>query len=152
MSSWGGGSGAQASNAKLWNIFLKFFYSAVDLQTSFNICSQCQGRTNGDVTLFLIEIMAANQPNFIFPSETENLCHFTVSFREEVLSRNDATRQRILRNFGLLLEISIARRSFIGWHYDFLKYFCSVHHIISYHINNLFIVGKRICDSKITSN
>ena len=36
------------SNVKLLNIFLKFFYSAVDLQTYFNIFSQCQGRTNGN--------------------------------------------------------------------------------------------------------
>ena len=29
--------------------FLKLFHSAVDLQTYFNICSQYQGRTNGEL-------------------------------------------------------------------------------------------------------
>ena len=53
-----------SSNAKLLNIFLEFFYSAVDFQTYFNICLQCQGRANGGSTPFLVEIMAANQPNF----------------------------------------------------------------------------------------
>ena len=56
--------GAQPpSNAKLLNIFLKFFYSAVDLETYFNICLQCQDRTDGGVTPFHVEIMAANQPH-----------------------------------------------------------------------------------------
>ena len=46
------------------NIFFKFSYSAVDLQTYFNAGSQGQGRTNGGVTPFHVEIMAAYQPNF----------------------------------------------------------------------------------------
>ena len=42
-----GGSAPPPSSAKLWKMFLKFFYSAVDLQIYFNICSQCPGRING---------------------------------------------------------------------------------------------------------
>ena len=53
-----------SSNTKLLNIFLKFFYSAVDLQTYINIRLQFQGCTKGGVTPFLVEIMTANQPNF----------------------------------------------------------------------------------------
>ena len=79
--------GAQPpSNARLLNIFVKFFYSAVDLQTYLNICLQCQVCTNGGITPFLVEIMAANQLNFKFL--LENLCHFIVTIREDVLSRN----------------------------------------------------------------
>ena len=58
------------------------FYSAVDFQTYFNICLQCQDRTYGGVTPFHVEIMAANQPNFKFLFE--NLCHFIVTIREDV--------------------------------------------------------------------
>ena len=42
------------SHAKLFNIFLKFFYHAVDWQTYFTICSQCQGRTDGGNTPFQV--------------------------------------------------------------------------------------------------
>ena len=77
---------APLSIAKLLPIFLKFFYSAVDLQTYFNIFLQCLDHTNGGVTPFHVEIMAGNQPNIKFL--LEHLCHFIITIREDVLYRN----------------------------------------------------------------
>ena len=60
------GGSATPSNAKLLTIFPKFFYSAADLPTYFNICLQCQGCSNEGVTPFHVEILAVNQPNLKF--------------------------------------------------------------------------------------
>ena len=79
------------------NICLKCLYSAVDLQTYFNICLQCQGRTNGGVTPFHVEIMAANQPNFKFL--LENLSQSVKTFCLEIkplINENYDTLGRIV--------------------------------------------------------
>ena len=59
---------------------------------------KCQGRFNGGVTPFHVEIMAANQPKFIFM--LENLCYSIVTVREEVLSRIKSLVSEYYKHFG----------------------------------------------------
>ena len=85
-------------NAKLFSIFKKIFYFALHLQIYFQYLFAIPVSSQRGVTPFQKEILLANQPNFKFL--LENLCHFIVILREDGLSRNQATCQRILRSFG----------------------------------------------------
>ena len=75
----------------IWKLILIFLVNARVIPI------EIEGHTDGGVTPFQAEILAANQPDFKFL--LGHLCHFIVTLREDIMSRNQATCQQILAAF-----------------------------------------------------